>query len=141
MTNQVAVDFIAAQEGFSPKSFWDQNGWACGYGLHGPDIGPNTVMTEFDAMARLTSRVNDTETQIRAIVTATLTVNQWAAIISFAYNCGVNAFAASHLRIFINQGQMALAVSQFGLWIHAGGVVNDGLVKRRAAEAALFSTP
>lgn len=140
MTNPVAVAFIAKQETFSAKAYWDETGYACGYGEHAPDIGPDTVMTEPEAVARLTKRVDATEAQLRPLVTAALNVNQWAATLSFAYNVGVNAFAASHLRTFINQGAMALAVAQFPLWVHAGGVVNAGLVERRKAEAALFDS-
>jgi lysozyme len=36
---------------------------------------------------------------------------------------------------------MIEASEEFGKWVHAGGKVLPGLVKRRAAEQELFLTP
>jgi lysozyme len=38
----------------------------------------------------------------------------------------------------VNSGDFQGAAAQFGLWVHAGGEVVPGLLRRRNAEAALF---
>jgi lysozyme len=39
----------------------------------------------------------------------------------------------------VNHGEFGAAAVQFGVWVNAGGVRVEGLVRRRAAEAAMFS--
>jgi lysozyme len=60
------------------------------------------------------------------------------ALTSFAYNVGVGAFAASTMRRLIDRNDYDGAAKQFDVWINAGGVPLRGLVRRRAAERALF---
>lgn len=63
------------------------------------------------------------------------------ACVSFVYNCGIGAFKGSTLLKLINQGKMEQAAAQFHRWNKAGGKVWPGLVRRRAAEAAMFLDP
>jgi lysozyme len=78
-------------------------------------------------------------------VLSTLTDNQYAALLDFAFNMGVGAFRASTLCHYINTGNMALAPGQFALWVHGRvngvEVVLPGLVRRRAAEVAVWNAP
>lgn len=61
-----------------------------------------------------------------------------AAVTSWAWNVGVGAFKVSRLRKAINEGRWEDAANLILKPDTAGGVVYRGLVKRRAAEAALF---
>ena len=61
-----------------------------------------------------------------------------AAILDFAYNLGVKAYADSTLRKRVDAGQWGDAVFELRRWIRAGGKVLPGLVARRDAEAALL---
>jgi lysozyme len=65
--------------------------------------------------------------------------NQFDAMVDFAYNAGAGAFLGSTLLKKVNTGDFPGAAAQFALWIHAGGEVVEGLVRRRKAEADLFS--
>lgn len=67
--------------------------------------------------------------------------NQFAALVSFAYNVGTGALASSTLLKKLNSGDMKGAADQFLKWDHAGGVVVAGLTRRRQAERALFLHP
>ena len=60
------------------------------------------------------------------------------AILDFAFNCGTGALQASTLRKRINADDMEGARSELMKWVRGGGKVLPGLVKRRAAEAALL---
>lgn len=71
-----------------------------------------------------------------------ITQSQFDALASFAYNAGIGALDGSTLLKRVKAGDMAGAGAEFGKWNKArvNGVLTKlgGLVKRRAAEAALF---
>ncbi|HEY4040326.1 MAG TPA: lysozyme [Rhodopila sp.] len=96
-------------------------------------------ITDAVAEALLQSGLRALAPRIEAIVTVPLADNEAAALLSFAYNLGVANLRSSTLRLLLNQGDRAGAAAQFALWCHAGGQVLPGLVRRRAAEAAMFS--
>ena len=60
------------------------------------------------------------------------------AVLDFAFNCGVGALSASTLRRRINADEVDRAKAELMRWVRGGGRVLPGLVKRRAAEAALL---
>ena len=63
-----------------------------------------------------------------------------AAVASFIYNLGSGRFKTSTLRRRILAEDWEGAAGEFGKWVFGGGRKLPGLVKRRAAEAALFSS-
>lgn len=75
------------------------------------------------------------------LVKVPMTQNAHDALVSFTYNCGVGALKGSTLLKLLNQGKYDQAAAQFARWNKAGGKVWPGLVRRRAAEAALFLEP
>jgi len=60
------------------------------------------------------------------------------AMTDFAYNLGVARYRASTLRKRVDDGDWEDAKAQLMLWTRGGGRVLPGLVRRRAAEAALL---
>ena len=60
------------------------------------------------------------------------------ALVDFCYNLGVGRLQTSTLRRKVNAGDLDGAKEQLMLWVRGGGRVLPGLVKRRAAEVALF---
>ena len=70
-----------------------------------------------------------------------LTQGQYDALVSFTFNLGAGALQRSTLRRVILRGDMAQAQKELHRWVYAGGAKLPGLVRRRAAEAALFSAP
>ena len=79
----------------------------------------------------------------------TLTQNQFDALVDFAYNCGSDididtipeGLGDSMLlkKVLANPNDPTIA-NQFNSWIHGGGKVLPGLVKRRKAESDLYFT-
>lgn len=65
--------------------------------------------------------------------------NQQSALLSFAYNVGLGAWAKSTLRkkVLANPADPTI-VKEFMKWDKAGGKVLKGLTARRQAEAALY---
>lgn len=78
---------------------------------------------------------------VRGLLRADVSDNQFAALVSFAYNLGVGALRSSTLLRRVNAGDVGGAAAQFGRWVNAGGRRLPGLVARREAERALFLTP
>lgn len=62
-----------------------------------------------------------------------------AAITSFAFNLGVDHLKNSTLRRYINARRWADVPDELAKWNRAGGRVDAGLVKRRAAEGSFFA--
>lgn len=66
-------------------------------------------------------------------------IEQFAALADFAFNLGGGCLQRSTLRAAVNRQDYDLAVAKFHLYNKAGGKVVRGLVRRRAAEAELFT--
>lgn len=123
-----------------PSGNWEI-GWS--HKLSGPDSPLwDETLTRLDAdnlaIQDLTAAAQGLFDDLGAGPVADLNTGQWAAIIDFAYNLGVGAFAGSHLRALIYGGNLVLAYDEFPKWVYAkvNGVETklDGLVRRRAAE-------
>ncbi len=78
------------------------------------------------------------EAAARLSLPRVLDVRQLGALTSFVYNLGAGAYQASILRRRVRAGRDGEAADEFGRWVHARGRVLPGLVRRRAAERALW---
>ena len=96
-------------------------------------------ISEIEAEALLRSDLACAVRAVRKAVQVDLAQHQFDALVDFCFNVGRGSFLGSSLLRYVNRGEFDSAVVQFGLWVHAGGKVLPGLVRRRAAEAALFS--
>ena len=76
---------------------------------------------------------------VRRLITADLNEWQEGALIDFAFNCGIGNLQASTLRRVINRGEYGAAPAQFMRWVYARKVRLNGLVRRRKAEAEVWS--
>jgi lysozyme len=72
------------------------------------------------------------------LTTYNLNSNQFSALVSFSFNLGCGNYGKSTLRQKLNAGDTKGAAKEFGRWVYGGGQKLPGLVRRRAAEMALF---
>ena len=114
--------------------------WTIGFGHTGPDVNPNMRITSSDAVRLLYDDMLEADKAIDELVEVPLRENPRAALISFIFNVGRNAFRTSTLLKLINAGNFPAASGQFARWNKAGGVVLPGLVKRRHHEKILFES-
>ena len=114
--------------------------WTIGFGHTGPDVNPTMRITSSDAVRLLYDDMLEADKAIDELVEVPLRENPRAALISFIFNVGRNAFRTSTLLKLINAGNFPAASSQFARWNKAGGVVLPGLVKRRHHEKILFES-
>lgn len=135
----MATQAIAGFESFRAHAYQDTGGvWTIGYG-HTHDVKEGDVISKEDATRLLHVEVDAFAAGVFRLVKAPLTVRQAAALISFAYNVGLAAFAKSTLLRKVNAGDLEGARAEFGKWVHDEGKVVAGLVNRREAEAKLFA--
>ncbi len=99
------------------------------------------IVTEEEGQRLFAKELAVFDNAVDELVKVPLTQNAHDALVSFSYNCGVNALKTSTLLKLLNQGKFEQAAAQFSRWNKAGGKVWPGLVRRRAAEAALFLEP
>ena len=112
--------------------------WTIGWGATGAGIGPGTVWTQAQCDARLAADLTRFAAEVaHALGNAPTTPEQFDAMVSFHYNTG--AIARATLTRLHRAGDHAGAAAEFGKWVHAGRRKLTGLVRRRAAEAALYA--
>lgn len=127
-------------EGLRLAAYQDSAGvWTIGYGHTGPEVRAGQHITEREAEALLRADLGTAVKCVRQAVKVPLAQHQFDALVDFCFNAGRGNFLGSTLLHEVNRGEFGSAAAQFGLWVHAGGRVISGLVRRRAAEAALFS--
>ena len=135
----IARDFIAEHEGLSLTPYKDSAGLeTIGYGHLVRKYERFDEITEDEAKAILEADMAEAIDCVDSYVDVECTDEQYAAVISFVFNIGCQAFRGSTLLILLNEGHYDLACQQFKRWNKAGGNVVAGLVNRRKAEAELF---
>lgn len=113
--------------------------WTIGWGSTGPDIAPGLIWTQQQCDSRFEHDVLAFAAQVSdALGDARTSQHQFDALVSFAYNIGIARLRTSTLLQRHKAGDFAGAAGQFARWRSAGGRVLQGLIKRRAAEAALY---
>lgn len=113
--------------------------WTIGWGHTGAEVRPGLVWSQQQADAALEKDLSWFEGKVNALVRVPLTQGQFDALVSFAYNLGVGALQSSTLFAKLSARDYAGAAGEFPRWRNAGGKPLYGLVKRRAAEQALFN--
>jgi lysozyme len=126
-------------EGLRTEAYQDAAGiWTIGYGHTGPDVQPGLKISEFEADALLRADMAAAVACVNRAVEVEITQPQFDALVDFCFNAGRGSFRNSSLLRYVNAEDFFSATVQFGLWIHAGGEVQPGLVRRRRAEADMF---
>jgi lysozyme len=110
--------------------------WSIGYG-HTGDVKPGDKVTQHQAEVILEYDLHRVEKAVGDLAPKA-NANQFSSLVSFAYNVGTDALRTSKLlKRFLAGGPLA-AAAEFDKWTHVDGNVLPGLVRRRAAEKALF---
>lgn len=114
--------------------------WTIGWGTTGPDVQVDSVWTKEQAEAALDRElVGKTMGVLKLSPSlAKASDRRLAAIISFAYNCGLGNYRISTLKRRIDAGDWNGAAEEIVKWNKAAGRVLPGLTRRRVAEAALL---
>lgn len=111
--------------------------WTIGYG-HTDGVREGDVIDQEAAEALLIEDLEEYEGYVNKMVEIALKQNEFDAIVSWTFNLGPVNLKESTLLNRINYGPLSDVPFQLQRWNKAGGKILEGLVKRRAAEAALW---
>lgn len=150
--SQKGIDLIHSFEQCKLEAYPDPGSrdghpWTIGWGSTGPGIQKGVVWTRAQADARFVADLARFEIGVNMLLGgAPTTQNQFDALVSFAYNVGLDidddtvaeGLGDSTLLKRHKAGDFAGAQAAFAAWNKNDGKVMNGLVRRRAAEAALY---
>lgn len=137
-TSKNGLDLIKKYEGCRLTAYKCPSGiWTIGYG-HTNGVKKGQKISQKQAEIFLKEDIKKFENGVKKAVFVPLTQNQFDALVSFCYNCGLGAFKTSTLRKKLNAKDYKGASNEFLRWNKANGVILSGLTRRRKAEKALF---
>jgi len=120
-------------------AYKDGNGiWTIGWGHTGAAVVEGLTCTQAQADAWQDEDLAVADAAIARLVKMALNQNQHDALVSLIYNIGQGRFAKSSTLRELNWGNAVAACAAMALWNQVAGKVSNGLVRRRAAEQALF---
>lgn len=143
--------FIAGWEGYIPRPYYDELGrvWTVGYGsTFKPNGDPVTqyspiYLPRWRARRWLRNVAQQAVGEwINDHTTVGLNKNEFDALVSFGYNCGIGALEGSELWEKLQRGDRQAAADEFLEWDKAwvNGSLQSvwGLTRRRRAERTMF---
>ena len=131
------ISLIKSFEGLRLKAYKavsTEEYYTIGYGHYGADVAEDMVITEEQAEVYLKADLAKYEGYVNTTVkTFAPNQNQFDALVSFTYNCGLESLKR------LTNGRTAEQVAEhITAYVYSGGKKLEGLVKRRNAEKALF---
>lgn len=148
------IEFIQSFEAFRSAPYHGEadapNIFTIGYGTikYPPYFRDGKVVTlqdnsitEAQALNFLEYEINYKVKYVDPFLRDDLSPNQFAALVSFAYNLGEYALRTSTLLKKINLNKLDTTIrDEFMRWVHADGKEVPGLKRRRKEEADLYFT-
>lgn len=139
LINSTGLALLREFEGLRLEAYCDTANppvWTIGYG-HTRGVKEGDTCSQNRAEDWLEADLLVAEAEVQRVVHVPLTDNQYSALVMFAFN--EKDFAISTLVKKLNAGFYTSVPAELKRWVYSGGKVTDGLVRRRAAEANLWS--
>lgn len=138
-------NFIKAHEGLRLATYRCPSGvYTIGYGHTGPGVTPGKTITRQQADELFDKDISSFEDSLNAHLSArglAPSQRQYDALLSFTYNTGIHNLLASTLwKKFCTDPADSTIAGEFRRWVYGGGKKLPGLVKRRHAEALIYTT-
>ena len=132
------IDLVKKFEGCKLEAYQCAAGvWTIGYGsTHGVQKGD--VWSQEKAEVMLIDELEEYGKYVEELVTLPLNQCQFDALTSWTFNLGPSNLKSSTMLQVLNQGDYEGVPYQIKRWNKVNGQVNDGLIRRREAEALLF---
>jgi len=108
-----------------------------GFG-HTRGVKDGDTCTQEEANQLLADDLEEFEGYVAKLVDIDLTQNEFDAMVAWTFNLGPTNLKSSTLLQKLNEDDRADVPHQIKRWNKAGGIVLNGLVRRREAEALLF---
>jgi len=106
--------------------------------IDGSPVQDGMTITKQEAEDLLAHELEEYEGYINDMVTVDLKQNEFDALVSWVFNLGPSNLSSSTLLNRLNNKMWDDVPNQIQRWNKVNGVPNEGLKKRRKAEALLF---
>ena len=139
--SSAGLDLIKSFEGLELTAYQCPAGiLTIGWGHTGDDVTPGKTITTEQAEVLLRKDLVRFEDAVNLYITVPLNQQQFDALVSFTYNCGIGALEESTLRKRLNKKEDPNKIAQEELikWVKSGDKTLPGLVTRRKKEIELF---
>jgi lysozyme len=138
--SQNCIDLVKKFEGCKLTAYKCPAGVnTIGYG-HTLGVKIGTIINQVEAERMLMNDLLNYATNVTRL-TKNVTQNQFDALVSFAYNCGVGALTYSTLLKKVNANPKDADIKlQFAKWNKVNGISMIGLTRRRIAEWQLYNS-
>lgn len=138
--NKEGLEHIKRWEGLKLKAYkCPADIWTIGYGSTGPHVHQGLTISRDEAERLLIKDLERFERAVEQAVKVPLNDNQFATLVSFAFNVGEGAFQKSTLLRKLNREDYDAVPRELMKWVNGGGKRLQGLVNRRAAEGGLWA--
>jgi lysozyme len=137
-------NLIKEFEGLKLNAYLDtSNIWTIGYGLirypNGQKVKKGDKITQEQANEYFKQTLQKFAQEVEDMIKSKVNNNQFAALVSFAYNVGTPSLKKSTLLKLVNENpNNPLIRNEFNKWIYSKGKITKGLQKRRELEANLY---
>jgi len=141
ITSEKGIELIKSFESLRLKAYKCPAGvWTIGYG-HTKDVKANMVISPQQAESLLREDIARVESEVNKMTAYVgLSQEQFSALVSFAFNVGIGALRGSTLLKKVRQNPQDPTIrEEFCRWVKSKGATLMGLVRRRKAEADLYS--
>src|SRR5581483_5377672 len=137
--SEEGLNLVKQSEGLRLSAYRDDAGvWTIGYGHTGHDVYEGLTITQEQAERLLNNDLLQTQLYVNHLVKVPLSQGMFDALVDWTFNFGLVHLKESTLLRLLNSGEYAGAKAELLKWIHVGGRISEGLVRRRAAEAQLW---
>ena len=137
----IASLFLGGQDGVEGRKYQaykDVAGvWTVCDGHTGTDIIRKKIYTDEECDRLLWKDLQPAKRTVDSLVKIPLNEYQRAALYSFVFNVGSDAFSKSTLLRKLNKGDHAGACEEMRRWVYAGGMKWKGLQNRREMERSM----
>lgn len=144
--NAKARSLLQKLEGCRLKAYQDTAGiWTIGVGHTGPEVHPGLVWSQEQVDEVFARDVAKFAAGVARLITQGISDNRFGALVIFAFNIGIRAFAKSTALRRVNTGQFDKVPAAIMMWTKITDpktkqkVVSPGLLTRRRAEIALWN--
>lgn len=142
--NDEGYKLIQEFEGFKLSAYRDSVGIpTIGYGnityADGKKVKMGDKITKEQADVLFKLYADKFASEVSKVIVATITQNQFNALVSFAYNVGITNLKKSTLLKKVNLNPSDETIEfEFLKWVNAGGKRLQGLVNRRVSESKIY---
>ena len=141
--SEEGINLIKRFEGFSAQPYVCPGGYlTIGYGHVIREHEKGTLLSFVDREEADLLLINDikiVETAVNRLISVPLNQHQFDALVSFTFNLGTGALQRSTLRRKVNNESHSEVPEELVKWVKVKNVMNKGLVRRRQAEALLYT--